>query len=127
MNEGAPKTVESNDSVEGKVKSLEKKIKGLRWHKRIAYALAMVGALGFANEKLDNVAHENAKDVIREKLAEIENGVNWLEANDINEEKTMSHMLVELDVQSAKEIGALLDHDDKTVFERMISSAEALD
>lgn len=128
MHEGAPRpqSQESGNELVEKVKGLESKIKGLNWHKRIAYALAIVGALGFAAEKVDNMADENAKKVVRDKIERIKGGIDLLEANDVKP-GGVAGMVLDWSDSYAEEIESVLDHSDKSTFERMVSSAESVD
>ncbi len=137
--EGAPKSVESNESLEGKVKSLENKIKGLKWSKRIAYMLAFVGGLSFAVEKIDDAGDKNAIDDARVGLKRIDGMLSALDKSERSEEggnttdagiyRTIWNPdeIVKEARKEAESLGKLLNETDRSQFEKLTESPEYLE
>mgnify|MGYP003452364044 CR=1 FL=1 len=122
MNEGAPviKSQESNEGLVEKVKGLESKIKELKWHKRIAYLMALVGGLGFASEKIDNMANDSAALLVQDKVFRIGEMVDKMDkldpaAIDENIKKVNDEVW---------SVSSVLSAADRDIFERMVSAGE---
>lgn len=125
MHEGEPKpqSQESSSELVEKVKGLESKIKGLNWHRRIAYALAMVGALGFAAERAENTANENLKDVIRLRVDDAHKAIQIMEKDDVFlTDADEKDYWLDVHRDQTKDIAEMLNDDDKSTFMHLIEA-----